>query len=168
MQWLASALQFGIQPARADRDIGAGLNGGEQLVRFLDRRREIGITKKCNISLGVKHSIADAETLAAITRVFYKPETGILLGVPAYDLDGVIPRSVINDQNFYFPGSLVAVGKNTVEGVTNALALIVGGDNDAVLRWLCVCRQLAIFQLLELGSVRRVSRKPRRKSKAKG
>ncbi len=106
--------------------------GLQQLGRFFDRRREVGVAEEHDTALGVKHAVANTVSLAAIAGIFDEAQHGILRGHGAYDFRGVVARPVVDDDDFRIPAFLMDVGQHFLQRRAQAGALVVGRDDDAV------------------------------------
>ena len=132
VQRLALRLGFDAEPARSNGDISAFFHRLEELGSFFDGRGEVGVTKEHDSTAGVEHAIAHAVSLATIAGIFYQAECGIFRGVCPNDVGGIVAGTIINDDDFRIPSSGVNVGQHLLESRAQALALVVGGDHDAV------------------------------------
>jgi hypothetical protein len=131
---LAARLQFCFQPSRTDGDIRAVGDRLEKFVGFFDGRRQIGVTKQQHVAFGVQHSVADAVPLAAIPGILQQLHRGIFWHVSADDAGSRIVGAVIDDDDFRIPAVFRGVAEHALERGGNALSLVKGRDNDAVLR----------------------------------
>src|SRR5207247_5146316 len=50
----------------------------------------------------------------------------------ASDFSGIIARAIVYNDNFRIPATLASVGQNSIQRRSDARALVIGGDDDAV------------------------------------
>ncbi len=80
-------LEFAVEPAGADGDVGAVTNSGEEEFCLGDGSGEVGIGEHDDFALGFEQAVADAEAFAVIAGVFKESDFGVGLG-EAKDLGG--------------------------------------------------------------------------------
>src|SRR5690348_5952419 len=134
VEGLAFGLQFAAQPARTDSHLGAIREGGEKLVGFLNGRGQVGVAEQQQVATGVQHAVADTIAFASISRVLEQANRAVPLRVTAYDGGCVVARAIIYNDHFRVPALLPDVVQHFIQRGGDALALIVGGNDDAVLR----------------------------------
>jgi hypothetical protein len=83
-------------------------------------------------NFSVQHAIAHAEALATIPGVLNQLHLRVGATVLANDFRSVIARTVVYDQDLDIPIVIVDVTKNVVEGGAQAIAFVIGRNDDAV------------------------------------
>ncbi len=120
-----------FEPAGADGDVGAGVEGGEETLGFFDGRGEVGVSEHDDLARGLEEAVADGVAFAAVAVVVDEMEVGVS-GHPALDdVGGVVGGAVVDDEDFGIPAALGDAGEYAIEGVLDPGALVVGGDHDA-------------------------------------
>src|SRR5438477_10303413 len=80
----------------------------------------------------MQHAVAHAVSFATIARIFQQPEAGIHCRIFASDFSGIIARAIVYNDNFRIPATLASVSQNSIQRRSDARALVIGGDDDAV------------------------------------
>jgi hypothetical protein len=132
-QRLPLSLKLGTKPTGADGDIRAGMDRFEKLRGFFNGRRQVGVTKKKYLAGSIQHAVADAISFAAIARIVEKAEVRVRCGILADEIRSVIPRAVVDDDNFGIPSPRRDVVQNTIECRAQARGFVVSRNDDAVL-----------------------------------
>ena len=131
---LANGLARALEPAGADGDVSSGGDGGDETVRFLNGRGEVGVSEHDPFSERVKNAVADAITLSMIARILKHADLRVFGGEGIYDGGRFIARAIVNHDNFGAPAALVDAGKDRLQRAPDAGGLVICGDDDAVLR----------------------------------
>src|SRR5215469_15006090 len=84
--------------------------------------------------MGVQHAVADAVAFAAVARILNQAEGGLADGVAAHDFRRVVGGTVVHDEDLGRPMPLGGEGENLFDRLPDTLALVIGGNDDAV-RW---------------------------------
>jgi len=132
-QWLTLGLEFGLQPARADRYIRPGYDSLKQPTCLANGRGQVGITEKQHLTLRVEHPVSYAVPLASIAGIFKQADLCMFLGTLAHNFGSRVRRAVVYYHDFQFPVLLPCAGKNFLHRVANARTLVVRRDYDAIL-----------------------------------
>ena len=74
---LVDGLAAAVEPAGADGDVGAVVDGGEEALGFFDGRGEVGVGEHDDIAGGLEDAVADAVALAAVAGVLEEAEVGV-------------------------------------------------------------------------------------------
>ena len=117
-----------IQPARADRDVRALADRGQQPLGLFHRRREVGVGEHHDLAGGVQHSVADAIALAPVHRVFYQAHHRIARGESADDFGSLVPGAVVDDNHLGRPAPFMDTGQTPARARApiRALSLYAG------------------------------------------
>ncbi len=67
------SLALCLKPSRSDGDVGAFGDGGEEALRFFNRRGKIGVREQNNFTVSLEHAGSDAVALATIAGILKKP-----------------------------------------------------------------------------------------------
>src|SRR5580704_12487377 len=134
MERLPLRLQFGLQPARSDGDVGAVTQRLKKFGKLLDRRRQVGVAENDHPATRLQHAMAHAVTFAAVAGVFDQPQCGIAFCETAHDFSGIVDGAVVDNNYFDLGGPFLLrdVTEDFPERRTQAGALVVSGNDDAV------------------------------------
>ncbi len=121
---------------RADRDVGAVVQGGRQLGQLAERGREVGVGEQHVVALGVADALRDRGPLPPVSpRADHRLEPGIGFRGRGEDLPRSIVAAVVDDQRLQelHPAArdigLGACGEH-VEERRQAILLVVGRDDE--------------------------------------
>src|SRR5258708_37180094 len=137
LERLALHLKGRIEPARSDGHVSALFHLGEELHCLGDWGREIGISEQKHLAARLQHAVAHRIALAAVARIPDKTHFRICNGVMCDQFRSAVSRAIVNHYHFSVPLLPADVRDHLVERGANALALVVGRDNNAVF-WLCL------------------------------
>jgi len=133
IEGLALGLAAALQPAGADGDVRALLDGGKEVFSLLNGRREVGVGEQHHIAPRLEHPGAHAVAFAAVAGVFKQPDLGRILRKGAHHVGGRVGGAVVDYQNLGIPATCSNAAHHRGKRRQDAGALVVNRNHDAVL-----------------------------------
>jgi hypothetical protein len=124
-------LQFRIDPARADGDVGSILERVQQLLSILDGSRVIRVREQNDVAGCALYPVANGLTLAAINGVVDQANSRMLSAKASHNGGCVIRRSVVDYNHFGVPRLGLDECKHLIKSARNSFGFVVCGDDDA-------------------------------------
>ena len=119
-----------VHPARADGDVGAVGDGGEEALGLFHGGGEVGVGEHDDVAGGLEQAVAHGVALAFVAGVLHQVEAGMLEHPALHDGGGVVLGAVVDDEYFGVPALLSDTGQNAIQRMLNAGAFVVSGNYD--------------------------------------
>src|SRR5215469_1758276 len=127
---LRHVLQISVDPPRANRNVGAMGQRFNQNVRVFDGSGIVRVSKKNDVAGGAKHPIPNSSPLTAIYRVVDEQQWDVSASELPHHCRGVIPRTVIYDDDLRFPLSRVNKMQDLFQRPGNSLGFVICRDHN--------------------------------------